>query len=91
MPKQITYGGPTSRDDISTEFVVRDESGKPHTLRKGYATEVPDDVAKRLLGDDAPKGHKFAQAQEGDRLTDGSVVEAESTATGSARTRGQGS
>lgn len=90
MPN-ITYGGPTSRDDISTEFIVRDENGKPHTLRKGYASEVPADVAKRLLGDDAPKGHKFAKSEEGDRLTDGSVVEAESTATGSARGAAKGS
>lgn len=58
MP-EITYGGPTARDDISTAFQVRDANGKTHLLRKGVATDVPDDVAKLLTGDDTPRGHKF--------------------------------
>lgn len=63
MPK-ITYGGPTSRDDISTEFIVREpaeegKKGKPVRLRKGLPLEVSDELAAVLTGDDAPKGHKF--------------------------------
>lgn len=65
MPNVI-YKGPTSRDDISTEYIVRGEDRTPYTLRKGAAkgTEVPDDVAARLLGDDSPKGHKFELYEE---------------------------
>lgn len=63
MPK-ITYGGPTSRDDISTEFIVREPTedgrrGKPVRMRKGLPIEVSDKLAAMLTGEDAPKGHKF--------------------------------
>lgn len=65
MPNVI-YKGPTSRDDNSTEFIVRDEKDnrRPYTLRVGSptGTEVPDHIAKTLLGDDSPKGHKFEAA-----------------------------
>lgn len=65
MPNVI-YKGPTNRDDISTEYVIRDADRKPYTLRVGSrtGTEVPDEVAARLLGDDSPKGHKFELYEE---------------------------
>ncbi len=59
MPN-ITYGGPSSRSDVSTEFHIRDEGGKMHVLVKGVAVDVPDALAKELLsGSDRVKGHKF--------------------------------
>jgi hypothetical protein len=66
VPK-ITYGGPTSRDDISTEFIVREpaadgKKGKPVRFRKAVPLEVSDELAALLTGDDAPKGHKFEAA-----------------------------
>lgn len=62
MP-EVTYTGPTSRADISTEYVVDDENGKTHILRKGIATDVPASLAKELLaGEGRIKGHRFEKA-----------------------------
>lgn len=56
---QVVYEGPTGRrNPLRTQLGYR--VGK-HELRVGEPTEVPDDVAERLLGDDAPKGHKFSR------------------------------
>lgn len=57
--REITYGGPRSSDAIETEYIVRDADGNPHTLRKGLPALVPEELAQRLTGDDAPKGFKF--------------------------------
>lgn len=63
----IVYEGPSSRQDNSTEFIIRDAEGKPHTLRtgKGRYTEVPDELGKELVqGSDRTKGHKFSEYTE---------------------------
>ncbi len=61
----ITYNGPSSKADISTEYHVRDEKGKMVVLRLGKPTEVPDALAKELLGGDARhKGHKFERSED---------------------------
>lgn len=65
----VTYKGPSRRDDISTEFIVRDEGGKVHSLRKGVATDVPDELGSALVAGDEErfKGHKFAESSDEER------------------------
>lgn len=68
----VQYDGPSDKSDLSTEFHVRDEKGKMHRLYKdrpvaqGGHGDVPDELAKRLLGKDAPAGHKFSTVAKAD-------------------------
>lgn len=64
----VTYKGPSRRDDISTEFIVKDD-GKAYTLRKGVAADVPDELGQAILSgdDDRFKGHKFAESSDEER------------------------
>ena len=64
MSKTVVYEGPSSRSERSDAFLMRDENGKMHRLPADRPTEVPDDLAAVLLGDDAPKGHKFSEAKD---------------------------
>lgn len=62
----VTYEGPTQRDDITTEFHVRDSDGEMHKLVEGRPyVDAPDDLVAELLeGSDRTKGHKFREATE---------------------------
>lgn len=63
MP-EVTYTGPKSKADISTEYQIEDEKGKVHVLRMGVATDVPAGLAKELLaGDGRVSGHGFEKAE----------------------------
>lgn len=65
----VTYQGPTQREDLSTEFHVRDGEGEMHVLRQGVPAPVSDELGSELLKDakdrDARlKGHKFAKSTD---------------------------
>ena len=61
---QVVYEGPTGRKNpLRTQLGYR--VGK-HDLPVGEPVDLPEDVAEQLLGDKAPKGHKFRRADDDD-------------------------
>lgn len=59
MPS-VTYKGPTTGKNAPgapASLIEKAEDGKRYRLRKDVATDVPQDLADRLTGDDGPKGH----------------------------------
>lgn len=95
MP-DVIYGGPTSRSDPSTEFIV-----DKVRLVKDVPTEVSDELAQELLGGESArlKGHKFSAAEDtdaaaqadtaaaGDEALGGGSGGAKGTTAGTARSR----
>lgn len=83
MP-DVIYGGPTSRSDPSTEFIV-----DKVRLVKDVPTEVSDELAEELLGgnSDRLKGHKFSLAE----ADDADAAQASDTAAGDQEALGGGS
>lgn len=62
---QVVYKGPSSRADVSTEFVIEDADGKSYRLLKGRPSDdLPDALVTELLeGSPRLTGHRFAAAE----------------------------
>lgn len=80
--ERVVYEGPTKKDDLSTEFHIRDEDGKMVRLAKGEVSdELADSLRSELLdGSDRTKGHKFRE------LTDDEAKSYEQDSKPSSRT-----
>ena len=92
----VTYKGPTSREDISTEFHIRDDSDDKRPLVR-LVKDRPEPVSDALgalltaEGDDRDarlKGHKFATATDEEVREAG--LEPTTTSTAPAKAGGGG-